>query len=561
MAHLLIKTGEKAGTRVELKKVTCIGRGSDMDVRLDDLTVSKRHARIIRNEQGEHILEDLASSNGTFLNGLQVTTKKLASGDQVRIGSTLFVFHQEDEDGRSAADRTLLDFTGDSGSSSVLSSVDVDAPTAEALTAEQIDYEQLTRANYQLRTVLEISQSIGSALDEDELLNKILDALFEVFPETNRGFIILRDPETGQLTPAASRLAQPSGGEERLQVSATILDYVLEQKRALLIAGPGSADQLPTSQSMMDLELQSVMCAPLKCEDQVLGFIQLDTPRMAAHYDEDGLRLLAGIANQAALTIANARLHRQLVRREALERDLRAARLVQNSFLPQEPPKVPGYEFVDWYGTALEVGGDFYDFIEMPDGRILVVVGDVSGKGITAALMMAQMASHVRFFAGTLSSPSQMLVRLNEAALRSGTDMFVTVLIMCLDPGAHSLVVANAGHCYPLLRHSDGTVERVEGGNGFPVGLTRDAEFPEQGVSLGPGDSICAFTDGIVEAMNEQNELFGYRRLTQSLEGDASSPGEIVRTIQRALREHAGAAPQSDDLTLVCFGRLPEGGR
>ena len=557
MAHLIITNGQNAGRKVPLQKVTCLGRGLDMDLRLDDLTVSKRHARIISNERGEFFLEDLGSSNGTFLNDTQVTTKKLEDDDEIRIGNGVFTFHKgADQTAMPPPDRTLIDIGDDRTSTSVLSSVDVSYDTAGAMVGADTSVEELSSANYRLRTLIEIFQSIGAALDEDELLNKILEKLFEVFPETGRGYIILRDPDTGQLSPRAVKMARPgTPDDERLQISGTILEYVLEQKQAVLSADAMSDERFPTSQSILDFEMRSVMCAPLMYEDEVLGFMLLDTQRIASNYDQEGLALLAGIANQAALTIANARLHARLVQRERLEQDLRNARRIQNSFLPKEPPRADGYEFVDWYGTALEVGGDFYDFVELPDGQVMVVVGDVSGKGITAALMMAQMASNVRFFAGAQTAPTALLGKLNEVALAAAEDMFVTVLLLLLDWQNHSIRLSNAGHCYPMLRKTDGSVERVESATGFPVGITEEAEFPEASIQIGAGEVICAFSDGIIEAMSEQGELFGYKRLSRAMAEAEGTPQAIVKSIQKAIREHAGGASQSDDLTLVCFGR------
>jgi len=556
MAHLLIKSGEEAGKTVVLPKVLCIGRGLDMDLRVDDLTASKRHARIISNDHNEFIIEDLASSNGTFLNGVQITTKKLRHGDEIRIGGVTVEFCQQEEAAFTPPDRTMLNIGQDSTSSSVISSVDVNYGAGGQEMGAATTLEDVTKLNYRLRTVIEISQALGTALDEEELLTRILDKLFEVFPETNRGFIILRDPDTGQLTPRASRAAKTGGpADDQLQISETILEYVLEQKQAVLSTEAMSDERFPTSQSILDFEMRAVMCAPLKYEEDVLGFIWLDTQRIASNYTEDGLTLLAGIANQAALTIANARLHGQLIKRERLDQDLRNARRIQNSFLPQAPPQVPGYSFVTWYETALEVGGDFYDLVELPNDKLLVVVGDVSGKGITAALMMAKMTSNVRYFAGTQPEPSAMLARLNEVALSSETDMFVTMLILYIDVKEHSVIMSNAGHCYPMLRKADGQVVRIEGGNGFPVGITEDAEFPEMEFALGPGETVCTFTDGIIEAMDEESNLFGYQKLSAAMaEGDGST-GDMLRSLQRAIRDHAGSAAQSDDLTVVCLGR------
>ena len=561
MAHLVVSKGNEAGSTIHLAKVTCLGRGLDMDVRLDELTVSKRHARIIRDDRGEYILEDLASSNGTFLNGVEITTKPLNDGDEIRIGASIFVFHKspsdtsyigvEDEGG-------LIDIDQDTAPSSVVSRVDMSsqARAPAATPAADTTVEELVKTNYRLRTLLEIVQSIGGALDEDELLNRIVDKLFEVFPETNRGFIILREPETGRLTPRAQRVSGSGAAtEERLQISETILDYVLEKKQAILSTDLMSDDRLPTSQSILDFDMRSVMCAPLLYEDEVLGFIQLDTSRITNNYDDDGLHLLAGIANQAALTIANTRLHSELVKRERLEQDLRNARRIQTSFLPKEPPDVTNYSFANYYGTALEVGGDFYDTVNVADGQVLITVGDVSGKGITAALMMAVMASNVRFFAGSRLGPAELLRKLNGAALGSETDMFVTVLVMYLDRATHRVTMCNAGHCYPMRRSANGDVERIEGANGFPVGITADADFPETTFDIAAGDVICLFTDGVIEAMDMEGKQFGYKKLARVMQAAGGTPEAVVEGIQRAIREHAGAAPQSDDLTIVCFSR------
>jgi sigma-B regulation protein RsbU (phosphoserine phosphatase) len=168
--------------------------------------------------------------------------------------------------------------------------------------------------------------------------------------------------------------------------------------------------------------------------------------------------------------------------------------------------------------------------------------------------MMAKMASNVRFFAGTLSSPGELLHKLNEVALASAEDMFVTVLLMLLDWDQNTIRLCNAGHCYPMIRHANGDVERVEDGTGFPVGITPEAEFPEETIALEEDAVICGFSDGVIEAMDEDAKLFGYKKLSAAMAGADITPGSVVRGIQRAIREHTGSAAQSDDLTLVAFG-------
>lgn len=560
MPNLVVTQGDNEGSTIQLSRVTCIGRGLDMDVRLEDLTASKRHARVLRNERGEYLIEDLGSSNGTFLNSVPVETSVLHDGDEIKVGLTVFRFVEPAAAlGGGAQSTTTLAISGDSDSTSVISSVQVEEEDTWA-PGEDTTLETLSRTNYRLRTLLDISQAIGTDLDEETLLNRILDNLFQVFPETRRGFIILRDPKSGDLEARATKIAGPvKPGEERLQISETILDYVVEQRRAVLSADAMSDERFTSSESIMELSMHSVMCAPLMSKGQVIGFIVLDAQRIADGYDEEGLTLLASIANQAALAISNALLHKAAVQRERIDQDLRNAHRIQSSFLPKEPPQLEGYEFVDWYGAALEVGGDFYDFVELPGGRVVIVVGDVSGKGISAALMMAQMTSNVRFFAGVVREPGQLLEELNNVALKTASDMFVTVLILMLDQREHTVTMANAGHCYPMKLTADGKAEIVEGESGFPVGIIDGSDFPETTFDIGPGEVVCVFTDGIIEAMNESQEQFGYEGLGRAVSSVSGGAVHVVKSIQQAMRNHTGRAPQSDDLTLVCFGREADG--
>jgi phosphoserine phosphatase RsbU/P len=562
MADLTVVAGSGIGRKFQLDRVLCIGRGMDMDIRLDDLTASKQHARITRNTQGGHILEDLGSSNGTFVNEVQMgTTHILSDGDQIRIGSHVLMFAASSlPHGVNDADMTLLDIHREESATSVISAVEMSSTGTFWARDEESNLEDIAAKNARLMTLVDILQAIGSELDEDKLLNRILESLLSIFPDTDRGFIILRELETGNLTVAAQRYrtGAPPQPQQRLQISATILEYVLQEKRAVLSNDAMEDDRFAASESIVEFAMRSVMCAPLMHEGDVLGFTLLDTQRVSRNYNEEGLALLAGLTNQAALTIANAHLHQRLMHRELIERDLKHAQQIQNSFLPTAPPSVEDYAFVDWYDAAQEVGGDFYDFIPLPDGRLVVVVGDVSGKGITAALMMAKMSSNVRFLATTTPEPSALLAKLNEVAMQTESDMFVTVLILVLDPQNHSVTMANAGHCYPVLFASDGSTRIVEVESGFPIGISDEVEYPEATVTLGPGEALCAFTDGIIEAMSLTQAQYGYEKLCPALAAAEGEPDQAIEQIRRSIREHTQDAPQSDDLTVVCFGREPE---
>jgi sigma-B regulation protein RsbU (phosphoserine phosphatase) len=560
MARLVVTKGPAAGKSHTLGKVTTIGRSAQVDLRFDDLTVSREHARIVRTESGQYVLEDLRSGNGTFVNGTRIKSHRLRDGDELTIGNSVVIFKDSDRPSTvAAADRTMLDVSGGSSTSAVINTIDVEqgVETASRVSSDTT-MEQVANATRRLQILVDMFRSIGTDLNEERLLEKILDTLFRVFPDTHRGFIILRDPDTGKLVPRAAR-TEGGAGSNKLAISESILQYVLEKKQAVLSTDALHDGRFQSSQSIVDLQMRSVMCAPLIHENNVLGFVTLDTRKVSRLYNEEGLSLLAGIANQASLAIANARMHSRLVSQERLEQDLRNAARIQHSFLPQQPPEVPGYEFADWYTTAHEVGGDFYDFIRLPDGKWGVVVGDVSGKGITAALMMAKMTAQIRLHAAAGLSPGRLLAELNHSMLTSEPDLFVTLLILVLDSDKHTMLVSNAGHLPPMVRRDGKTVEAANCENSLPIGVIDDTEFPETLIDIGANDRVCVFTDGVTEAMNEKGELYGFDRLKAAILSAPDTPRGILESIQKSVWAHIGTARQSDDLSLVCFGRLNGG--
>lgn len=555
MARLVGKDGVKAGESIKLSRALTLGRSLSADLRLDDLAVSREHARVVKTKSGDYVVEDLDSGNGTFLNEERVHSATLKHGDTLQIGSNIFEFQEDEDESGVSRDTNVL---SEDRETSVISTVRMDSKEARQETAGDT-VEQLKQANQRFRIIYDIIRSIGANLQEREILPKILDKLFDAFPGTQRGFIILRDPDTGRLTPRASKTLKDDDDSE-LALSETILQFVLDKRQAVLSRDAMHDTRFAGSESIMDFEMRSVMCAPLKHNEEVLGFIMLDTPRVSPSYDEEGLTLLAGIANQASMLVANARMHSQLVKRERLEQDMRNASRIQHSFLPQAPPKKNGYEFVDWYDTALEVGGDFYDFIELPEDKLVIVVGDVSGKGVPAALMMAKATGNARFHAASGLSPAHITQKLNDTVAAGNTEMFITGLVISLDCKTRELRMVNAGHPPPLLKKADGSVEEVNSNTGFPIGVVEGAEFPERTFSMEPSERLCLFTDGITEAMTEDKECFGEERLQETLVNSTNSAEQIVEDIQRAIAQHVGPAAQSDDLTLICFGPTDEAG-
>jgi serine phosphatase RsbU (regulator of sigma subunit) len=298
------------------------------------------------------------------------------------------------------------------------------------------------------------------------------------------------------------------------------------------------------------------MAAPLAIEDRVLGMIYVDSPAAANVFAEDDLRMLATIASIAAIKVENAVLLEQRLLTERLKQQLASAREIQARLLPREPPAVPGYEVSGASRPSGEVGGDHFDFIAMPGGRLLVALGDVSGKGLDAALLMSSLHASLRAQAGAgraLASLVSEVSRFLHAS--SPANRFATLFVGLLDPGRHALSYVNAGHNPPLLVRSGGAVEELPA-SGVPVGLVAEVAYEERSVELAPGDVLLVYSDGVSEASNGAGEEFTAARLAdvaRRYQGALAS--ELAELVEQELAAFTGSAPQADDRTLLVLRR------
>jgi serine phosphatase RsbU (regulator of sigma subunit) len=301
-----------------------------------------------------------------------------------------------------------------------------------------------------------------------------------------------------------------------------------------------------------------MMCVPLiNSEGNAIGILQIDTLDQRSRFQEEDLDVLASVAAQAAFSIENALLHRQALWQESIRRDLALARQVQQGFLPKEPPKIEGYQFFNFYEPASQVGGDFFDYILLPGSRLAVIVADVSGKGIPAALLMAKVTSEARYHLVTHHQPGEAITRLNQAFSSYGwSDRFVTFVMAVVDYRLHEIVLVNAGHMAPFLRRTNGSVEEVgEHVTGVPLGVDADWEYEEFRFVLQAGEIVTAFTDGFSEAENEDRHLYGMELLAKQVAGPAANATELGQRILADVKRHVGSHRQSDDMCLLCFGR------
>jgi len=532
---------------LELTEVPAVlGRQRDCALVLGSEAVSRQHACIDR-VGSRYSIRDLQSRNGTAVNGRLITEPVfLSHGDSITICDCELHF-------RTAADtRADLQVTMVEGSVSdgeIVSTVDASSSGSVC----DVD------PSAALEAVLAVTRELANELELEEVLPRVLDKVFDVYPNADHGVILLKD-ERGELVPHALKSRRP--GHEGLQISRTVVERAMTRKEAILSADAAADAQFEPSQSLMEMPIRSLMCVPLLGrQGDPLGVIELHSEATSARFTRSCLDLLISVGGAAAIAVENARLHARSLRQDRLERDLEHAKEVQRSFLPAGPPEVPGYSFYVKYAAARTVGGDYYGFAQLPDDRLAIGVGDVSGKGLPAALMMARLSSDVRFAVMQTRDPAEALALVDRSLAEAGIeDRFVTFVLMLLDRRTHELSVANAGHQAPLIRLPDGRVEEIEVERiGVPLNVSLD---PEVGavtttIDLPPGATVLAYTDGISEAVDPAGEMYGDERIRElfgRLGGDPAAFGERLLADVTAF---VAGGRQRDDITMVCFGRAP----
>jgi serine phosphatase RsbU (regulator of sigma subunit) len=556
MAVLELLSGDRTGERYMLGNDTAIlGRHPECTICLDQGAVSRQHAKIEFRE-GDYWVEDLRSRNGTYVNSAPVIApRRLQNGDRLKICDLEFTFYRDLRNRQTLTDRNIDTITGnlhwdenDDDNSKVMSKLDV----STGATGVRLS----VNPEVKLRALIEINNNLSKALSLDIVLPKLLDSLFKIFLQADRGFIILRGPDE-RLVPKAVKYRR-GDSDESIRISRTIVNTVLESKQAILSADAANDARFDMSQSIADFRIRSMMCAPLVNGDgKSIGVLQLDTSDQRGRFQQEDLDVLAGVASQAAIAIDNAQLHEAALRQNQIERDLKLAHKVQQGLLPAKPPLVERYHFFDFYEAANQVGGDFYDYITLPGGRVAVILADVSGKGIAAALVMAKLSAIVRYSLASEPVVARAVQQINSSFSRSGwEDRFVTFVLALLDPDRNEVTVVNAGHMPPFLRLDNGRVEAVgEDVSGVPLGVDESFEYQSATVPLSPGQFLVLFTDGFSEAMNDAKELYGLERLRTRIGSSLSNVAELGKMILDDVESFVGGTPQSDDMCLVCLGR------
>jgi serine phosphatase RsbU (regulator of sigma subunit) len=547
MAWLVALDGGLAGRRFSLDATFLVGRGPFNHVVLDDVRISRQHAKISR-DAGEHVVYDLNSANGTFVNDAQIERHRLGPGDLVRFGP--FRFRYEPDAATDVAPsgrrtRTVEELTrpGFEPPTKIIGEADAQAPRTLITAGGLADLEEADR---RLRTLFRFVQAVSATLDASALLDRFVESLFEAFPTCSTAAVYTLDADTRTMDPRRAR--GRDGSEFTLPLPAELYLEVVQRGKALLSAPMTLAPEPHAGAGLM-------MHAPMVFRGEVLGVLNVRA-EPGSVFTQGDLDLLLALASQAALVLESARLHEAELAHERLERDLSLAQQIQKSFLPLSMPEVPGLSFVTEYRPAYTVGGDFYDVFELPDGRIGCVIGDVSGKGVSAALLMARVSSDLKTAVLTEPDPALALARVNrELVARGQHDIFVTAIAMVISTDGRQILLSNAGHMPPYVRHAEeGSIERIDQGASSPLGLFDEIPYEAVSIALRPGDTVVLSTDGVNEATSERGQQFGFEGFEAAIMRGSSHPQALAEAILSGVRAHVGAAPQYDDLTFVLCG-------
>lgn len=571
MDFVTVCTPEGESQRFELALPALrIGRSSGSDLVLHDLNVSRLHAEIMRCPDGFY-LRDAGGKNGTFLNEERIAAPALLrSGDRIRLGTTTLIFNGVPTSRVEFSDRPLPagSATRFLPAGEILGRPWLRTPSVEtgslalpgaaraapapAAAAPGIEAGPGPSAGF-LKVISEADQELVFHRPLDEILETILDLAARAV-RFERGLLVLREGD--QLVPRVVRVPLGEAGRT-ISISRTITERVIRHLESVLTSDALLDERFKGGKSVEAQHIRSVMCVPLWNNRDVIGLIYVDSRHQPGLFNEEALFLLTHLANVAAVKIENARLFAQALGADRMEQELRKAAEIQNRLLPTAAPSIEGYSLYGCSVPCREVGGDSFDYIELPGGRCGVGLADVAGKGLPAALLITCFQASLRVLCELDLPPADTLARLNRILLpRIPPNRFVTSFYAVLDPSRHTLTYASAGHNPPLLVRRGRGAKRLSLG-GVPLGLFEEARYGAATVRLEPGDFVLCYSDGVTEGSNAAGEEFGEHRLVAvARAAKRETPAAICERITAEIQRHHQGAPRQDDVTMVVLKRM-----
>jgi len=539
--ELLIQGPDGQTKTVPLHGRLTVGRSSTAEVSFpDDGGLSRLHFAF--EPDGENwTVQDLGSKNGTFVNNLPLKAKlALKPGDRVTAGHLIIVFSP---DGRTP-EMGVVVFDGDEEKTS---STTVTTSLEGAINQTMVIEKAGAKASAPMQALIRAGQVLSENKPLSELFPVILDLAIQAV-NAQRGVLLILEGDT--LVPRAHK-------GDGFRISTTVRDRVLKEKASILVRDAQLDEAFKSRMSIVEQKVHTMMAVPLQTKDRIIGLIYLDSPFILREFTRDDLSLLTVMANVAAIRIENARLAEVEEAERVMVRDLTQAAEIQRGVLPGRAPKLPGVDLAGYNAPCRTVGGDYYDFFPYQDGRVGLALGDVSGKGMPASLMMMALHARVQVLAEEPGNVGGFMSRLNKATCANcPSNRFITFFFCVVNAATGEAFFANAGHNPPIVIRSSGQTELLENG-GPPLGIVAMAPYAQQRVELGSGDLLVLYSDGVTEANNSNYDEFGEERFIDVLCRHRSQSAEVIAdAVTSALTEFAAGAPPADDITLVVAKRL-----
>ncbi len=583
MPSLLVRLPDGESREVKtVKTKTSIGRSSRNDICINDPFASRLHAEV-RHDGSAYFLTDLGSANGTFCNGGKVIgTIPLNISDVIQIGETRIGLIADplptssnelmlsDLTMSTEAELTIASGKHSSGIFSVLEEVTNSSKANNAgqtLVVHSAEKEQK-------RNLLEIISKVGVTLlsdtSLDDTLKRIMELVFDALP-VERGFLFLSSQwmpnennnrrmrsRPNELVCKVARNATKELTGEELKISRSLQEKIINERTSVLTSDASHDPRFQEMQSIVINQIRSIMAVPLVIGEKVMGMIYAENPYVT-RFSQDDLLVLTTIASVAVIKIETARLIEERIEKKRMEEELKVASEIQLRLQPLSPPRIPNYDMIGISFPCREIGGDYYDFIQRKNGRTLVALGDVSGKGMGAALMMSSLHAALHAQAQTPLKPSEIVTEINKYIFASSPEnKFLTLFCAELDNITGELFYSNAGHNPPILVSKDGSYKLLESG-GLPIGITDDIDYETNVTVISPGDVLVIYSDGITDSVNEKDEEFGETRLIDVIRRYRSRTASQLRDrIDEAIAGFIGLCPPIDDTTIVIIKRAIE---
>jgi len=545
LIDLIIDWPGSAGMRVHLEHGHYrLGRSSVNELAFpEDQKLSREHLVFERTGDGWTV-RDVGSRNGTQVNGTTlIGTACLSHGDRIMAGRLSIRYDTR----REFADAGLNEITFvEQPLEGSAATVSVDLKAALETSTDMAG--RPTLENDHLGALVRAGRELAGHGALEKLFELVLDLSLRA-AKASRGVVMTQEGE-GNLMSRAVR-------GEGLRISTAVRDLVVKEGKSLLVRDAQLDRDFGPRSSIVAQEIRSMLAVPLQTDERVIGLLYLDSPHLVREFTPEDLNLVTVMANIAAIRIEHARLMEQEQARKLMARELEQAAEIQRRLLPSKAPEIAGFDLAGYNAPCRTVGGDYYDFLTYPDGRVALLIGDVSGKGLGAALLMSSLQARVHVLFDDPELVAAQICRLNRSvAANCPGNCFITFFAAVLDPRTGDLVYCNAGHNAPLLLRCNDEVEPLEA-TGLPLGIRRDAIYEQNRCRLEQGDVLILFSDGVTEACTpDADEEFGEQRLVAVVQRKRNDPAASqIEGINAELLSFTRGAAAADDITLVLARR------